>query len=108
MTADRRYDAQTDEMEYELGWATMEDVEKRRNGDWLAKREQREIEVTDKLTRAKRIADKFEISIQEAMQEIGATGTSSLQRREMEEEPPEKQEAKNETAPAQPAKPKGE
>ena len=108
VTADRRYDAQTDEMEYELGWATMEDVEKRRNGDWLAKREQREIEVTDKLTRAKRIADKFEISIQEAMQEIGATGTSSLQRREMEEEPPEKQEAKNETAPAQPAKPKGE
>jgi hypothetical protein len=88
VTADRRYDAQTDEMEYELGWSTMEDIEKRRNGDWLVKRDQKQKEVHDKLTRAKALAEEFDISIQEAMQELGATGTSSLQRREIETEDP--------------------
>lgn len=93
VTADRRYDSQTDELEYNRGWATLEDIEKRRNGDWLAKREQREIEVKDKLTRAKRLADEFGISIQEAMQEISETGTSTLTRREVENDQEEPQEA---------------
>ena len=91
-TADRRYDAQTDQMEYELGWSTLADIEARRNGDWLLKREQRELEVDDLFTRAKKLADKFHISIQEAASQISLMGTATLSRREMETEPTQTQE----------------
>jgi hypothetical protein len=86
VTADRRYDAQTDIEEYDKGFSTLEKIEKSRNGDWKLTRDQKEIEVVDKMERAKRISDKYKISIQEAMQELGETGTSSLQRREIEQE----------------------
>lgn len=91
-TSDRRYDAQTDEMEYELGWATMADIEERRNGDWKAKRDQREVEVTDLFERAQRIADKFGISIQEAASQISMIGTMTFTRREQEMEGEQQQE----------------
>jgi hypothetical protein len=91
-TADRRYDAQTDQMEYELGWSTLADIEARRNGDWLLKREQRELEVDDLFTRAQKLADKFHISIQEAASQISLMGTATLSRREMETEPTQTQE----------------
>ena len=105
VTADRRYDSQTDTDEYNKGLQNMEDFESKRAGDWLAKRDQREIEVRDKLTRAKKLADEFDISIQEAMQEIAETGTSSLTRRETEDEPVQASEAKG-ANPTQPAKSK--
>jgi hypothetical protein len=91
-TADRRYDSETDKMEYELGWSTLADIEARRNGDWLLKRDQREVEVRDLFTRAKAIADEFEVSIQEAASQLSLMGTATLTRREMETEPTQPQE----------------
>lgn len=78
VTADRRYDSQVDEMEYELGWLTLDDVESRRSGDWLRKREQIEKETYDLYARAKRISDKFGISIQEAANRISERGSQSF------------------------------
>jgi hypothetical protein len=78
VTADRRYDSQVDEMEYEKGWLTMEDVETRRSGDWLRKREQREKETRDLYTRAKGLADEFGISIQEAADRLSLIGNTSF------------------------------
>ena len=80
ITSDRRYDAQTDQMEYELGWSTLADIEARRNGDWQLKRQQREIEVRDLLTRAKGLAAEFGISIQEAMTQMSMLGQASFTR----------------------------
>ena len=95
LTADRRYDAETDKMEYELGWSTLDDIEKRRgNGDWVKKREQKEKEADDLFARAKRLADKYDVTIQEAITQIQMIGTSTLTRREMENEPVESQELK--------------
>jgi hypothetical protein len=78
LTADRRYDAQTDEMEYTLGWSTMEDIEARRNGNWLLKREQREREVDDLYTRARRLATRHGIPIQEAAARISQSGNAFI------------------------------
>lgn len=78
LTADRRYDAQTDEMEYALGWSTLEDIEARRNGDWLQKREQRQREVDDLYTRARAISDKHGIPIQEAAAQMSRMGNQYL------------------------------
>jgi hypothetical protein len=78
MTADRRYDAQTDEMEYALGWSTLQDIEERRNGDWQLKRQQRETEVDDLYTRARRISDKHGIPIQEAAANLSQLKSSFI------------------------------
>ena len=91
-TADRRYDAQTDQMEYELGWSTLADIETRRNGDWMLKREQREVEVRDLFTRAQKIADEFGVSIQEACSQLSLIGQATFTRREQEMEGTEPQE----------------
>jgi len=91
-TADRRYDAQTDQMEYELGWSTLADIETRRNGDWMLKREQRELEVRDLFTRAKKIADEFGVSIQEACSQLSLIGQATFTRREQEMEGTQPQE----------------
>jgi len=99
ITADRRYEAQTDLMEFESGWSTLEDIEKKRNGDWRLKRDQREIEVRDKLTRAKKLADEFGISIQEALLELGKIGTATFTYKEQEEvgEEPQETNTKDQT-----------
>ena len=91
-TADRRYDAQTDQMEYELGWSTLADIETRRNGDWMLKREQREVEVRDLFTRAQKIADEFGVSIQEACSQLSLIGQATFTRREQEMEGTQPQE----------------
>lgn len=78
VTADRRYDSQVDEMEFERGWQTLDDIETRRSGDWLRKREQREKEVDDLYSRAKKIADKYSISIQEAADRLALMGATSF------------------------------
>jgi hypothetical protein len=103
ITADRRYEAQTDLMEFEAGWSNMQDTEAKRNGDWQAKREQREREVEDKFTRAKKIADKFGVSIQEVLLEFGKIGTATFTYKEQEDDPPQPQEDKGGEKP-EPAK----
>jgi hypothetical protein len=76
VTADRRYDSQTDLMEYQQGWITQEDIQARRQGNWLQKREQREKEADDKMTRAEGLVKNHpDCSFQEAMAELGMTGT---------------------------------
>jgi hypothetical protein len=99
ITADRRYEAQTDQMEYDAGWSTLEDIEKKRNGDWRLKREQREIEVEDKLARAKKLADKYGISIQEALLELGKVGQATFSYKEQEEDAPQPQQPQGNPAP---------
>ena len=94
ITADRRYESQTDQAEFESGWITLEDIEAKRNGDWRLKRTQREIEVRDKLTRARKIADDFGISIQEAMLELGKTGQATFSYKEQEDTAEEPQEVR--------------
>ncbi len=78
LTADRRYDSQTDEMEYDRGWITEDDVASRRAADWLKNRKQKEIEVRDLFTRAKALADEFKISIQEAANRLSLQGAQSF------------------------------
>lgn len=78
VTADRRYDAQTDNMEYEKGWRNQEDIQAARNGDWRQKRNQRETEVMDLYERSKRIAEKYGISIQEAADRIELMGSANF------------------------------
>jgi len=78
ITADRRYESQTDIKEYEKGFVNLEDIVAKRSGDWLQRRTQREAEAHDKLTRAKALADEFDISIQEALNELGETGAVSF------------------------------
>ena len=78
LTADRRYDSQTDEMEYDRGWLTDSELAARRAGDWLRNRQQKEIEVRDLLTRGKNLADEFKISIQEAINRLSLQGTQAF------------------------------
>lgn len=78
MTADRRYDAQTDQMEYQLGWSTLQDIEDRRNGSWLLKREQKEAEVRDLYSRARKINEEFGIPIQEAAARLEMAGNAFI------------------------------
>lgn len=106
LTADRRYDAQTDEMEFSMGWETLEGIQARKSskGNWQSLREQREKEVMDKYERAKRISDAYGVSIQEAMTEMGITGhvAFSMARRDtaddaLEEDKPKAEKPKNGT-----------
>lgn len=78
ITADRRYESQTDIREYEKGFINLEDIAAKRQGDWLQRREQREVEARDKLMRAQKLADEFKISIQEALTLIGEDGAISF------------------------------
>ena len=78
LTADRRYETQTDKEEHEQGFINMEDVEARREGDWKARRDQREKEVMDLYDRAKRVADKYKISIQEAANRMSLIGNNNF------------------------------
>ena len=78
VTADRRYESQTDLHEYEAGLTNLELLSAKRQGQWLQIREQQEVEVMDKLERAKRAADKYDISIQEALTLYGVVGTASF------------------------------
>lgn len=79
VTADRRYDAQTDQMEYQMGWSTMEDIESRRNGDWRIKRQQKQMEVEDLYARAAAIVKQHPgLTIQEVAAQLSLMGTSSL------------------------------
>jgi hypothetical protein len=89
ITADRRYESQTDLEEYEAGWMNLEDIEKKRNGDWQGKRAQRTVEVRDKFKRAKEIADEFGVSIQEVMLEFGKIGQASFSHTDQEKDNPE-------------------
>lgn len=79
VTADRRYDSQTDEMEWIRGWKSLDQVvEARGDGDWRRLREQKEREADDLYERAKRLADKFEISIQEAANRLELVGNQAF------------------------------
>jgi hypothetical protein len=79
VTADRRYESATDLMEYQQGWLNNEDIQARRQGDWLQKREQRQTEADDKMKRAEALVKAHpDCSFQEAMNELGMTGTSSF------------------------------
>lgn len=75
VTADRRYDAITDQMEYAAGWKNLEDIQASRNGDWRQKRKQRLDEVRELYTAAAELAEEFGISIQEAANRIEISGT---------------------------------
>jgi|GEM_PF-1547133 len=76
VTADRRYESQTDLMEYEQGWINLEDIQARRQGNWQKRREQRFVEADDKMTRAEALVKAHpDCSFQEAMTELGMTGT---------------------------------
>ncbi len=78
VTADRRYETQTDKEEYEAGWTNLEDIEARRQGDWKQKRQQREDETMDLYERATRIADKFGVSVQEAANRLSLVGNNNF------------------------------
>ncbi len=79
MSADRRYDSQTDEMEYRLGWINDDDIHaKRGGGDPFLLRAKREKFVDDLYERAKRIADKYGISIQETADRLSLIGNTSF------------------------------
>jgi len=78
ITADRRYESQTDIKEYDKGFVNLMDIAAKRKGDWIKRMEQREIEAEDRLNRAKRLADKFDISIQEALNLFGEIGAVSF------------------------------
>jgi len=92
-TADRRYDAQTDEMEYTLGWSTKKKICEHRNEEWREVDSQREIEADSKLASAQRLADKYKISIQEALMQLGMAGQLTHTFQEKEQEGPEEQES---------------
>ena len=78
VTADRRYESQTDLHEYEAGLTNLELLSTKRQGQWLQIREQQEVEAEDKLARAKKLSDKYDISIQEALNLFGLIGTTSF------------------------------
>ncbi len=78
VTADRRYDAETDAQEYELGWGTLKDICDKRKSDWNLTRMQREAEVDDLYTRARRISDKHGIPIQEAVAQLSKMGNAFI------------------------------
>lgn len=78
LTADRRYDSQTDEMEYDRGWLTDDDIASRRSGDYRRNRKQKKKEVIELFTDAKEISDQFGISIQEAANRMSLQGAQSF------------------------------
>jgi len=87
VTADRRYESQTDEMEYQMGWKNQEDIQASRNGDWRQKRNQRQVEVTDLYKRASEISKAFpDISIQEAADRLELMGSANFAMQTVEQD----------------------
>jgi hypothetical protein len=78
ITADRRYESQTDLHEYEAGLTNLELLAAKRKGQWRQIRDQQQTEIEDKCARAKVIADKYDISIQEVLAMFGVVGTASF------------------------------
>jgi len=78
LSADRHYDAETDKDEYEKGWISLEGLMARRNGEWRQLRDQLSEEVDDKYTRARVIATKQGVPIQEVMAHFGTVGNAYM------------------------------
>ena len=78
LTADKKYDSQTDINEMTSGVGTQADACARKGLWWQDVNKQKERELRDKLTRAKAVAADFGITIQEAMVHLGLIHPNAL------------------------------
>ena len=78
LTADKKYDSQTDINEMTSGVGTQADACARKGLWWQDVNKQKERELRDKLTRAKAIASEYGMTIQEVMPHLGLLHPNAL------------------------------
>jgi hypothetical protein len=101
ITADAKYDADVDIMEMAAGIKTQQQCTAERNGYWEDVATQKETEADDKLTRARKLADKHGVSMDMALSLMGVASKTGNQppaesKPEPKNDPAEETETENE------------